>query len=178
MCGQSNHRPSRRRVLATLPAAALLSGFGLGAARADAPGIDLPAPGPRDTCPVCGMFVARYPEWVATILWDDGEAVHFDGAKDFFKYLQDLEKYAPGRSPAGIAGMGVTEYYGLTLIDAGQAVYVIGSDVLGPMGHELVPLANAADVAEFFEDHDGKRQVTFSEVTPPLLADLDRGRFK
>jgi copper chaperone NosL len=60
--------------------------------------VKLPAPGPRDTCPVCGMFVAPYPFWVATVLWRDGKAVHFDGAKDFFKYLQDLKKYEPGRA--------------------------------------------------------------------------------
>jgi hypothetical protein len=58
--------------------------------------VKLPAPGPRDTCPVCGMFVAPYPYWVATVLWRDGTAVHFDGAKDFFKYLLDLKKYEPG----------------------------------------------------------------------------------
>lgn len=27
--------------------------------------LQLPAPGPRDTCPVCGMFVSLYPDWVA-----------------------------------------------------------------------------------------------------------------
>ena len=40
--------------------------------------VETPAPGARDTCPVCGMFVARYPEWVATVLWQDGHAAHFD----------------------------------------------------------------------------------------------------
>ena len=54
--------------------------------------VETPAPGARDTCPVCGMFVARYPEWVATVLWQDGHAAHFDGAKDLFKYLLDLRR--------------------------------------------------------------------------------------
>ena len=47
----------------------------------------LPNPGPKDTCPVCGMFVAKYPHWTATVLYRDGHAHHFDGAKDLFKYL-------------------------------------------------------------------------------------------
>ena len=34
--------------------------------------LQLPAPGSKDTCPVCGMFVSRYPDWVATVLYKDG----------------------------------------------------------------------------------------------------------
>ena len=177
MC-TSSHRLNRRDLLTTLPAAALFAGIGVRAVRAAAPKVDLPAPDPRDTCPVCGMFVAQYPEWIATILWDDGQAVHFDGAKDFFKYLHDLERYAPGRSKDQITGMGVTEYYGLTLIDARAAEYVIGSDVYGPMGHELVPLATEVDAKDFFKDHAGKAQVSFDEVTPPMLTGLDTGKFE
>jgi len=177
MCA-SSHRLNRRNLLATLPAAALLAGIGVRSACAAAPKVDLPAPAPRDTCPVCGMFVAHYPEWVATILWDDGKAVHFDGAKDFFKYLKDLERYAPGRSADQIAGMGVTEYYGLTMIDARAAEYVIGSDVYGPMGHELVPLANEVDATDFLKDHIGKARVSFDEVNGPMLSGLDAGKFE
>ncbi len=139
--------------------------------------IDLPGPGPRDTCPVCGMFVAKYPEWVATVLYQDGHAHHFDGAKDMFKYLADLEKWAPGHHADQIRAIGVTEYYGLERIDARQAWYVIGSDVLGPMGHELIPLASREDAEEFMRDHAGKRILRFDQVTPQLLRDLDDGRF-
>ncbi|MDQ5947137.1 MAG: copper chaperone NosL, partial [Pseudomonadota bacterium] len=56
----------------------------------------LPKPGVRDLCPVCGMLVSKYPNWTATVVYKDGHAHHFDGAKDLFKYLQELPKYAPG----------------------------------------------------------------------------------
>ncbi len=177
MCDHAQN-PSRRRLLASLPAAALMVGLVPRSARADDATIALPVPGPRDACPVCGMFPAKYPDWVATILWDDGEAVHFDGAKDFFKYLADLEKYAPGRSRDQIAGMGVTEYYGLARIDAQLALFVIGSDVYGPMGHELVPIASEPDAADYMRDHAGKRLLRFDEVDAALLAGLDKGRFE
>jgi nitrous oxide reductase accessory protein NosL len=140
-------------------------------------GLDLPPPGPKDTCPVCGMFVAKYPEWVATVLYRDGHAHHFDGAKDMFKYLFDLAKWAPGHSAEEIKAIGVTDYYGLNRIDARQAWYVIGSDVLGPMGNELVPLQSQEDAEEFLHDHQGRRILRFDEVSAPLLQDLDAGRF-
>lgn len=137
-----------------------------------------PPPGPKDTCPVCGMFVSRYPDWVATVVYRDGHAHHFDGAKDMFKYLLDLSKYAPGHSRTDIKAVGVTEYYGLTRIDAHAAWYVIGSDVLGPMGHELVPLRTREEAEEFQQDHHGRRLLRFDEVDLPLLLRLDQGRFE
>jgi nitrous oxide reductase accessory protein NosL len=139
--------------------------------------IEVPDPGPKDTCPVCGMFVAKYPEWIATVLYADGHAHHFDGAKDLFKYLFDLPRWAPGHQAEQIVASVVTEYYGLTRIPARSAWYVIGSDVLGPMGHELVPLASAEEADEFMRDHAGRRILRFEEVTPELPGLLDRGRF-
>lgn len=139
--------------------------------------LDVPNPQPTDTCPVCGMFVAKYPDWIATVLYRDGHAHHFDGAKDLFKYLLDLPKWAPGHGAEDIAAIGVTEYYGVSRIDARAAWYVIGSDVLGPMGHELIPLVTEEDAAEFFRDHGGKGILRFDDVTSGLLDDLDQGRY-
>lgn len=139
--------------------------------------LEFPDPGLKDTCPVCGMFVAKYPEWIATVLYKDAHAHHFDGAKDLFKYLLDYGKWAPGHNTEDIAGIGVTEYYSLGRIRARDAWYVIGSDVLGPMGHELVPLESEADAKEFMHDHAGKRIVRFDGVTLQLLERLDNGEF-
>lgn len=137
--------------------------------------LDVPGPKPADVCPVCGMFVAKYPEWAATLVYGDGAVEHFDGAKDLFKYLLDLSRYAPNRGEEDISAVAVTEYYGLTRIDARTAWFVIGSDVLGPMGHELVPLATSADADEFLDDHQGTRVLRFGDVTPELLERLDAG---
>ncbi len=178
MCDTPHPDRRRRALLASVPAMLLL---GLAPrARAAAPTAlaNLPAPGPGDTCPVCGMFVAKYPEWIATILYADGRALHFDGPKDFFKFVLEPDRYLPGYAGAPIAAMGVTEYYTLARIDARGAVYVLGSDTLGPMGHELVALETGADAADFMRDHAGKRQLGFDEVTPALLAGLDEGRFE
>jgi nitrous oxide reductase accessory protein NosL len=139
--------------------------------------VSVPKPGPKDTCPVCGMFVALYPEWIATALYRDGHAHHFDGAKDLFTYLLDLGRWAPGHRAENIATLAVTDYYGVTRIDARTAWYVIGSDTLGPMGHELIPLASREDAEGFMADHAGKRILRFEDVTKALIDDLNAGRF-
>jgi nitrous oxide reductase accessory protein NosL len=165
----------RRRALALLTALPLLAGpVRTGAA---APEPIIPKPGPHDLCPVCGMVVAKYPNWAATVVWRDGHSHHFDGAKDMFKFLLDLPRYAPRHRREDIAAVAVTDYYDLKRIDGRQAFYVIGSDVLGPMGHDLVPLANRADAEEFIRDHKGRRILSFDEVKTDLPARLDQGKF-
>jgi nitrous oxide reductase accessory protein NosL len=169
----------RRRVLIGAAALGLAAAVGLDIAPAGAKAatLDLPKPGPRDTCPVCGMFVAKYQEWVATVVYEDGHADHFDGAKDLFKYLLNMEQYAAGRKAAQIRAIGVTGYYAGELIDARDAVYVAGSDVYGPMGHELVPHADGAEADGFMKDHAGQRKLAFGEVTPGFIAGIDVGKF-
>lgn len=171
-------RPDRRRLLVGLAAFACLE-VPADAAEADrAAALDLPRPGERDLCPVCGMFVAKYPYWIATVVFRDGKVAHFDGAKDLWKYLLDLPRWAPGRARDDVAKVGVTGYYEGTRIDAMRAVYVVGSDVYGPMGHELVPHPDEADAKEFLADHKGRRVLRPAELTLRLLEALDEGRFE
>jgi len=138
---------------------------------------NIPKPGNKDLCPVCGMLVSKYPNWIAIVMYKDGHAHYFDGAKDMFKYLGDLHKYAPNHRMADISGVWVTEFYGLTKIDARKALYVIGSDVLGPMGNEFVPLENQHDADDFLKEHKGKRIITFEQATPDVAVKLDKGKF-
>jgi nitrous oxide reductase accessory protein NosL len=138
---------------------------------------NVPRPGAKDLCPVCGMLVSKYPNWVAVVTWRDGHAHFFDGAKDMFKFLLDLPKYAPNHRKEDIAGIYVTDFYNLERIDGRKALFVIGSDVLGPMGHELVPQASRADADDFLKDHKGKRILAFERVTAEIVAGLDEGKF-
>jgi nitrous oxide reductase accessory protein NosL len=137
------------------------------------PETEMPKPTARDKCPVCGMFVAKYPDWLAAVRFRDGSHAYFDGAKDMFKYLQDPKKYGPARNPGDILTIAVMDYYRLTWIDARKAWYVLGSDVYGPMGRELIPLETQADAQEFLKDHQGKRIIRFPEVTPEVIKTLD-----
>jgi len=135
--------------------------------------VDISKAGPKDKCPVCGMFVAKYPDFVAQIQFQDGSTFHFDGAKDMFKYYLNLSRYAPGKKPADITAVFVTNYYDLTLVDGLPAYYVIGSDVYGPMGRELVPFSKESEARDFLKDHKGKTIIRFRDVTSTLLRPLD-----
>ena len=139
-------------------------------------GVVVPKPGAKDLCPVCGMLVSKYPNWVAVVSYRDGHAHFFDGAKDMFKYLQEYAKYAPDHRKEDIAGMHVTEFYGLSKVEASKTYYVIGSDVFGPMGHEFVPLETRSDAEEFLKDHKGKQILIFEQITPEIIEMVDNGK--
>jgi copper chaperone NosL len=164
--------PGRRHVLLSLPLLpsvllAVLTGAGEGGERGPV------APKPTDKCPVCGMFVAKYPDFLAEVIYQDGAYAVFDGAKDLFKYLLNLRTYAPSRRASDIGAVYVTGYYSLALIDGKRAWYAVGSDISGPMGHELIPFASEKEAKEFMVDHKGKRLLRFDEVTPDVLKGLE-----
>jgi copper chaperone NosL len=55
----------------------------------------------------------------------------------------------------------VTEYYSTKLQRAESVYFVSGSEVMGPMGAELVPIGDREQAETFRRDHDGKKIMRF-----------------
>jgi copper chaperone NosL len=160
-----------RRLLRCVTAAVFCAlVFAAAAVSAAQPSAAYVKPGRGEKCPVCGMFVYKYPDWVAEIVFADGSREVFDGAKDLFRYYLDMRSFGGKKGQGEVAAVFVTNYYSLEPIDGRTAFYVIGSDVYGPMGKELIPFARRADAEEFLRDHVGRRIVGFDEVAPELPA--------
>lgn len=124
-------------------------------------------------CPVCGMFVAKYPDWSATARFKDGTTSYYDGPKDMFSHFLDPGRYTPGKRQSDVAALAVKEYYSLVMIDARAAFFVAGSDVYGPMGSELIPFLNEKDARSFKDDHKGKRILRFNDITRLTIKSLN-----
>lgn len=124
-------------------------------------------------CPVCGMFVDKYKDWAGEIIFNDSTVIYFDGPKDLFRFYQNPGKYGSSIKQGDIASVYVKDYYSLSFIDGHRAFYVIGSNVLGPMGKEMVPFAKKEDAEAFLKDHGGKRVLSFGEINPAILKSLD-----
>lgn len=128
---------------------------------------------PEDAkCPVCGMFVHKYPKW-ATEIQIDGYIHYFDGVKDMMKFYFKPAAYHKKATQAMITNILVSDYYTLDAIDAKAAWYVAGSNVYGPMGNELIPFKTEKDADAFKRDHFGKQVITFDQITPSLIQSLD-----
>ncbi len=172
--GKSGGRPVRARGL--MPVAALLAAMlvcgALPAGAAEGAHAGFVAPAKKDKCPVCGMFVAGYPAWLAETVFAKGYAV-FDGPKDMFRFLFDPGAFLPGGAALETRAVFVTDYYTLDLIDGKTAFYVYGSDVYGPMGKELIPFADRKDAEGFLQDHKGQKVLTFDMVKSVMAGLLE-----
>ncbi len=129
---------------------------------------------PQSRCAVCGMFVAKYKNWLTGIHFTDGTEKYFDGVKDMMAFYFSPEKYGgPGRDK--IDRIQVRDYYTMQWIDGRKAFYVIGSDVMGPMGKELIPFAGREAAETFRKDHKGTRVLTFDQITDDLIQSMRSG---
>lgn len=123
---------------------------------------------PKDAkCQVCGMFVSKYTNWVSTIKTPK-ETFYFDGPKDMFKFYFEPAKYAKDVALNDIA-INVTDYYTLEQINAKSAFFVVGSNVMGPMGNEFIPFKDENSAKEFLKDHQGKNIFKFDEITLDMI---------
>ncbi len=144
----------------------LLVGF-VSPSYGDATGSDLP--GQRDRCPVCGMFVKPYPEWQATMVFSDGTRLFFDGPKDLLRYYFNLPDKNRNKTRQKIRVLYATDYYTTELKPVTELYFVIGSDVYGPMGEELVPISGLEPAQTFQRDHQGRQILRFEQLTPQIL---------
>lgn len=110
----------------------------------------------KDKCQVCGMWVYKYPKWVAQIQMKKSH-LSFDGVKDLMKYYFNHINID--------AKIVVRDYYSQKPLDARKSFFVLGSDVYGPMGKELIPFSSLEDAQTFMMDHKAKKIVKFSEIS-------------
>ncbi|MGB3209524.1 MAG: nitrous oxide reductase accessory protein NosL [Desulforhopalus sp.] len=125
-------------------------------------------------CPVCGMFVEKYPQWLTQINMSDGSFEVFDGVKDMMAFYFSPQQFGVAQGIT-VDEVFVKTYYSQQWVDGKSAFYVTGSDVYGPMGHELIPFVGKAEAESFLKDHQGSKIFSFTEITPEVVESLRKG---
>lgn len=135
---------------------------------------DAPRPVPANArCPVCGMFPSRNLRWAAQVIYADGAAHFFDSPLTLHLFLQDVPRYAAGRTGADVASRWVTDLETGRWIDADRAFHVQGSDTPGPMRAGNLPAFATADAAQRHADAHGGRVLRAAAIDPALVRALD-----
>lgn len=116
-------------------------------------------------CAHCGMRVDPGSSWRAGASAADGTALVFDTPKCMVRIV---------RSGRGARDPWVIEYYSAERRPAEGLFYVLGSDVLGPMGRDLVPIEGRDRAARFLADHHGQRVLAWSEIDAASIEALFR----
>ncbi len=124
-------------------------------------------------CPVCGMLVAKYEQWLSQIVIGDQKPLVFDGVKDMMAYYFNVEKYG-GKGDMSAAEIWVRNYYTLDYINGREAYFVVGSDVLGPMGAELIPFSTQKEADNFKKDHGGSSILRFDEIEAGQIMEMKK----
>lgn len=131
-----------------------------------------------EKCPVCGMFVYKYPKWAARMSYEENgkKMSHaFDGVKDLLKFYHNPSKWGNYTKLKDEAyTILVTDYYTQEAIDGKKAFYVIGSDTYGPMGKEFIPFATLKSAQSFLKDHKGSEILSFDKISEALVYAQDK----
>jgi nitrous oxide reductase accessory protein NosL len=111
-------------------------------------------------CEFCGMKLDPASPWAAEVVGDGGVVHHFDSPKCA------LLAWRSGRVHG--TGARLQEFYDRTWKSADQLVFALGSDVVGPMGADAVPV-DPARAAKFASDHHAAKMAKLDELTQEVL---------
>ncbi len=117
----------------------------------------------EDRCPVCAMVPQQTPKFASGLELDDGRTFYTCGTGCLIRSYLHPEVYL-GAGAAGIKRAYVPDYFTGKPIAALDAHWVAGSDVVGPMGPALVPLAAKADADTFVARHGGEHRFRLGEL--------------
>ena len=118
-------------------------------------------------CAHCGMRVDPSSSWRAGATGADGAAVPFDAPKCLIRFVRS-DRGRAVREPW------VIEYYSGERRPAEGLFYVLGSDVRGPMGRDLVPIEGRDRAERFRADHHGERVLAWTEIDAATIDALFR----
>lgn len=127
----------------------------------------------RETrCPVCGMYPARYPKWMAQLAFSDRTTQAFDSPLELFRFLNDVAKYDRRHKRSDVAAVFLTDYARGGWIEGKRAFLVAGSTARGPMNNADLPAFGSKDAAEQFAKANGGKALAFEQITPEILQSL------
>jgi nitrous oxide reductase accessory protein NosL len=144
------------------------------------------------TCDVCGMVIPNHPGPSTEIFYADRQPsghdnpARFDSTWEAFQY--DFERRDRGwkRLAFYVTDYSSVDYDLLTeggdtlisthpeaeaFVDASSVTFVVGSDVNGAMGKDLIAFSKRADAESFSQDHGGTL-AEFGDVTPGMVEQL------
>lgn len=141
-------------------------------------------------CSVCGMVIGgkdaqgvtvTYKDGravgfagVAATVFKDGHVVGFEGARCLFIYNSVPQKY--GVDTKDISRQYVTDFVTKKMIPLSAAFLVLGSNVMGPMGYDMIPFVTKQEASTFAVEHDGKWIVQVHEVNRTQGEGLQEGQ--
>lgn len=146
----------------------------------------------EDSCDVCGMVIPNHPGPSSEIFYADNEPndhpnpARFDSTWEAFQF--DFARGDWTRQAFYVTDYSSVEYEifsddgqqlisrhvdAASFVDARSVTFVVGSEVVGTMGEDLIAFSDETD-AEAFNQEYGGDLVTFEDVTPTMISQLGK----
>ncbi|SHO81509.1 nosL-related protein [hydrothermal vent metagenome] len=117
------------------------------------------------------LAIYKEPKWASKIELINGKKIFFSSPKSMFEFY-----YRPGKwfdigvkSEEDFKDIIVTDYITMKPINAREAFYIYGTNVISPAGDDLVAIDGEYNAKEFSLKHNGKRVLRFNEVSDALI---------
>jgi copper chaperone NosL len=114
-------------------------------------------------CKHCGMKIDPASAWRTELVAADGSTTSFDTPRCA------LTSWRSGKLQA--SSLRVQDYYDRRWRSGDELRFVLGGDVIGPMGPDLVPV-DPARATKFIQDHAADRALRLDEITMDVLTSV------
>lgn len=123
----------------------------------------------KDTNLTCQLFhtidTTNLKNWRAYLVTKDDKKLVFNSVKTMFNYFYaNFQKHDENMS-----SMLVTDYKNGNLVDATNAFYIFGSNIMSARGDDLIPFENLDDAKEFYAKNSGHKILKFQEINKNLI---------
>ncbi|MBT3226024.1 MAG: hypothetical protein HN580_11060 [Deltaproteobacteria bacterium] len=113
-------------------------------------------------CPLCGMIPAKYPLFNCQIVFEDESYEAFDSAAGLLIYLYFPDK--TGFPVKKVSQIFFKDYLSEKWIDSNTTWFIVGSEILGPMGIEFLAVSSEKSALELKKQEKGAAIVSFQKV--------------
>ncbi len=113
-------------------------------------------------CPLCGMIPARYPQFHCQLVLKSGDYVAFDSAAGLLTYLLFPDK--TGMEPGEVSQVYFKDYVTETWIPSDQTYFVVGSEIMGPMGIEFLAVDTEENALVVKRQEKGELIIQYQQI--------------
>ncbi len=113
-------------------------------------------------CPLCGMIPARYPQFHCQLVLKNGDYVAFDSATGLLTYLLFPDK--TGMEPGKVSQVYFKDYVTEAWIPSDQTYFVVGSEIMGPMGIEFLAVDSEENALAVKRQEKGELIIQYQQI--------------
>ncbi len=118
-------------------------------------------------CPLCGMYPALYPKFNCQIVFKDGTYEAFDSTIGLLIYLLFPNNLGMKLQP--VSKIFFKDYLKESWLEANDTFFVTGSEIMGPMGVEFLPVDSKQTATDLKKQEKGKDIIHFKNINQQYM---------